>query len=194
MASRLNPYISFEHDARQAMEFYKEVFGGTLALSTFGEFGQADSPIADKIMHGMLETDNGFTIMGADTAARHGPQPRRQHHGQPERRRRRRAVAATGTSSPAAGKVDHARSEKQMWGDEFGQCVDQFGIPWMVNITAKLERLIGGSGRTPGRGSRRTRRARSSGTGRRRAGRPARSRARGTHFRSRASAAGSHAT
>ena len=25
--------------------------------------------------------------------------------------------------------------EKQMWGDEFGQCVDRFGIPWMVNIS-----------------------------------------------------------
>jgi PhnB protein len=24
--------------------------------------------------------------------------------------------------------------EKQMWGDEFGMCVDQFGIPWMVDI------------------------------------------------------------
>jgi len=24
--------------------------------------------------------------------------------------------------------------EKQMWGDEFGACVDQFGIPWLVNI------------------------------------------------------------
>ena len=30
MASRLNPYISFDGNARQAMEFYKEVFGGTL--------------------------------------------------------------------------------------------------------------------------------------------------------------------
>jgi PhnB protein len=25
--------------------------------------------------------------------------------------------------------------EKQMWGDEFGSCVDQFGVPWMVNIS-----------------------------------------------------------
>ena len=24
--------------------------------------------------------------------------------------------------------------EKQMWGDEFGMCTDQFGITWMVNI------------------------------------------------------------
>src|SRR6185369_11290585 len=39
MPSRLNPYISFPGNAREAMEFYKRVFGGTLALSTFGEYG-----------------------------------------------------------------------------------------------------------------------------------------------------------
>ncbi len=62
MASRLNPYISFNGNARQAMELYKRVFGGTLTLSTFGEFGAQDSPDADKIMHGTLETDRGFTL------------------------------------------------------------------------------------------------------------------------------------
>ncbi|MEO8330116.1 MAG: VOC family protein, partial [Candidatus Nanopelagicales bacterium] len=67
MASRLNPYISFKDNARQAMEFYKSVFGGTLALSTFGEFGAPDEESSDKIMHGILEADNGFTIMAADT-------------------------------------------------------------------------------------------------------------------------------
>jgi len=25
--------------------------------------------------------------------------------------------------------------EKQAWGDEFGMCVDRFGIPWMVNVS-----------------------------------------------------------
>ena len=25
--------------------------------------------------------------------------------------------------------------ERQMWGDVFGMCVDQFGVAWMVNIT-----------------------------------------------------------
>ena len=67
MASRLNPYISFAGNAQQAMEFYKKVFGGSLALNTFGEFGAADGPEANQIMHGMLETDSGFTLMGADT-------------------------------------------------------------------------------------------------------------------------------
>ncbi|MBA3279928.1 MAG: VOC family protein, partial [Geodermatophilaceae bacterium] len=47
MASRLNPYISFAGDARQAMEFYESVFGGTLTLNTFGEFSPPDSPGAD---------------------------------------------------------------------------------------------------------------------------------------------------
>jgi PhnB protein len=47
MTSRLNPYISFGGDARQAMEFYKEVLGGTLTLSTFGESGAPDTPEAD---------------------------------------------------------------------------------------------------------------------------------------------------
>ena len=134
MASRLNPYISFEDNARQAMEFYKEVFGGTLALSTFGEFGQADSPIADKIMHGMLETDSGFTLMGADA-----PPGMDLNSGD------NMAVSLSGDDADelrgyftklADGGSITMPLEKQMWGDEFGMCVDQFGIPWMVNITA----------------------------------------------------------
>ena len=134
MASRLNPYISFEDDARQAMEFYQSVFGGTLALSTFGEFGQADSPVADKIMHGILETDNGFTIMAADT-----PPGMDRNPGDTI------TVSLSGDDADelrgywdklsSSGKVSMPL-EKQVWGDEFGMCVDQFGIPWMVNITA----------------------------------------------------------
>jgi PhnB protein len=135
VASRLNPYISFEDNARQAMEFYKEVFGGTLVLNTFGEFGQADSPVADKIMHGMLETDNGFTIMAADT-----PPGMERNPGDTI------SISLSGDDADelrgywdklsSSGKVSMPL-EKQMWGDEFGMCVDQFGIPWMVNINAQ---------------------------------------------------------
>src|SRR4026209_716542 len=69
MSSRLNPYISFDGDARQAMEFYPGVLGGELAVNTFGEYGQPASWNADKIMHSQLETPAGFTVMGADTPA-----------------------------------------------------------------------------------------------------------------------------
>src|SRR5207248_755736 len=67
MVTRLNPYINFDGNARQAMEFYESVFGGTLKLSTYGEYGGSGPDTADRIMHGMLETPNGFTLMGADT-------------------------------------------------------------------------------------------------------------------------------
>ena len=133
MASRLNPYISFRDNARQAMEFYKGVFGGTLNLSTFGESGAAqDSSDADKIMHAMLETDKGFTLMGADTPAgmEHNPGTNI-------------AVSLSGDDAEelrgywdklSTGGTVSVPLEKQMWGDEFGMCVDQFGVGWMVNI------------------------------------------------------------
>ena len=133
MASRLNPYISFGDNARQALEFYERVFGGTLALNTFGEAGQPDAPYADKIMHGMLESANGFTLMGADTP------PGMEHNPG-----NNIAVSLSGDDADelrgywaklAEGGTVSVPLEKQMWGDEFGMCTDRFGVPWMVNIT-----------------------------------------------------------
>ena len=132
MASRLNPYISFDGNARQAMQFYESVFGGQALLSTFGEFANPDAPEADKIMHGILETDSGFTLMAADT-----PPGMKYNPGD------NMAVSVSGDDSDelrgywnklSSGGTVSVPLEKQMWGDEFGMCVDQFGIGWMVNI------------------------------------------------------------
>jgi PhnB protein len=132
VATRLNPYISFDGDARQAMEFYRDVFGGTLALNTFGEYGAPDTPEVDKIMHGLLETDAGLTLMGADTppGMEHKPGDNiavsLSGEDPDELRGYWEKLTADGTVSVPL--------EKQMWGDEFGMCVDRFGIGWMVNI------------------------------------------------------------
>jgi len=132
VASRMNPYISFSDDARQAMEFYERVFGGSLTLSTFGEFGAEGSADADKIMHAMLETDSGFTLMGADTP------PGMEHNPGTNM-----AVSLSGDDADelrgyweklSDGGTVSVPLEKQMWGDEFGSCTDRFGISWMVNI------------------------------------------------------------
>jgi len=130
MARLLNPYISFAGNARQAMEFYRGVFGGNLTLNTFGEFGDAPEP--DKIMHGMLETDDGLALMGADTPP-----------GTDYQAGNTMAVSLSGDEGDdlrsiweklSAGGTVSVPMEKQMWGDEFGMCVDQFGVAWMVNI------------------------------------------------------------
>ena len=134
MASRLNPYISFSGDARQAMEFYEGVFGGTLTLNTFGEYGDPSAPGADKIMHGTLETDSQFTLMASDTP------PGMEHNPGTNI-----AVSLSGDDADelrgywaklSDGATVAVPLEKQMWGDEFGMCVDRFGISWMVNITS----------------------------------------------------------
>jgi PhnB protein len=132
MASRLNPYISFTDKARQAMEFYRDVFGGTLTVSTFAEFGQADSPDADKIMHAQLETNSGYTLMASDT-----PQGMEHNPGT------NITISLSGDDNDElhgywdklsdGGQVTMPL-EKQVWGDEFGSLVDRFGISWMVNI------------------------------------------------------------
>ena len=138
MASVLNPYINFDGTARAAMEFYKEVFGGELTLNTFGDFGAAhtsddgQSVDADKIMHGQLTTTSGFTLMAADTPP-----------GMPFQPGNNISVSLSGDDQAElrgywdklsdGGQVAVAL-EKQMWGDEFGMCVDKFGIGWMVNI------------------------------------------------------------
>ncbi|MFD2469430.1 VOC family protein [Amycolatopsis silviterrae] len=133
MASKLNPYISFAGNAREAMEYYHSVFGGDLALNTYGDSGApAEAGNAGNIMHALLEGDNGFTLMASDVP------PGMEHH------------PGTNISVSLSGddgdllrhcweKLSDGGSvtvplEKQMWGDEFGACTDRFGISWMVNI------------------------------------------------------------
>ncbi|MGW5053839.1 VOC family protein [Actinokineospora sp. NPDC004072] len=134
MASRLNPYISFQAEARQAMEFYRSVFGGALDLSTFGEFGVDDPSEADKIMHATLETGSGFTLMAADT-------PPGMAHNPGDNI----SISLSGDDADelrgywaklCEGGTVQMPLERQMWGDEFGACTDRFGINWMVNITS----------------------------------------------------------
>ena len=132
MTSRLNPYISFNGDAKQAMEFYQQVLGGTLAVNSFGEFGMTDAP-ADGVMHARLDSAAGYTIMASDLAP-----------GMPHNAGDSISISISGDAAEelrgyweklaAAGEVSMPL-EKQVWGDEFGLLKDQFGIHWMVNIS-----------------------------------------------------------
>ena len=133
MSSQLNPYLNFNGNARQALEFYATVFGGSVDLNTFASFGST-GPDADRIMHGQLQTEAGYTIMAADVTSEMEYHPPAGFANSlsgdagsaADLRGYFEKLAATGTiTMPLA---------KQSWGDEFGMCVDGFGVPWLVNI------------------------------------------------------------
>jgi PhnB protein len=131
MGTNLNPYLHFTDTARAAMEFYRDVFGGTLNVMTFGDMG-TQGPEATKVMHAQLETPSGFVLMASDT-----PEGMTRPTGAgisvslsgdqaEELRGYWKGLSESGTVTTPL--------EKQMWGDEFGMCTDRFGIDWLVNI------------------------------------------------------------
>jgi PhnB protein len=136
MQTKLNPYLSFQDNARQAMEFYQTVFGGKLTISTFKDFNASQNPSDDnKIMHAMLEVDNSITMMASDAPDCLEYQAGTNY-----------SISLSGDNEAelrgyfeklSAGGNITMPLEKAMWGDIFGMLTDKFGVSWLVNIAGQ---------------------------------------------------------
>lgn len=134
MQSKLNPYISFKGNAREAIEFYKNVFGGKLELTTYKEGGMsANQDNDEQIMHAMLVAENGITLMASDL-----PDGMEYNPGTNV------SISLSGDNEvELSGYYEQLSAEGQVaepltkapWGDTFGMLTDKFGIFWMVNIS-----------------------------------------------------------
>lgn len=134
----LNPYIHFNGNAREAMEFYKSVFGGKLDMNTFKEANLSQDPSDDnKIMHAMLVTENGLTIMASDTPKHMEYKPGVSI-----------SISLSGDENDvitgyweklSEGATITAPFAKAPWGDTFGMLTDKFGIEWLVDILPAKE-------------------------------------------------------
>ena len=136
MESKLNPYLSFKDNAREAMEFYQTVFGGKLAISTFKDYHASQDPSEDnKVMHAMLEADNGITFMASDTPDRmeykSGTNYSMSLSGDNE------AELQGYFEKLSVGGNITIPLEKAPWGDTFGMLTDKFGVSWLVNIAGQ---------------------------------------------------------
>lgn len=134
MQSKLNPYLRFKDNCREAMEFYKSVFGGKLEMHTFKEYHASQDPSEENnIMHAMLEADNGITFMAADTPSgmeyRPGTNVSMSVSGNND------AELSSYFEKLSAGGTVKVPLTTATWGDKFGMLSDKFGIEWMVNIT-----------------------------------------------------------
>jgi PhnB protein len=129
---QITPYLSFDGNAKQALEFYKEVLGAEIAgLQTFGEADYPTPPEADnRVMHAKLSKGN-ISLMFSDTFP-----------GQS-------VVVGTNitlTLEPESDEeiqslYDALRQggkalmelEDTFWGAKYARVQDQFGIIWELN-------------------------------------------------------------
>jgi PhnB protein len=131
----LDVYLYFDGNCREAMEFYKSIFGGELTVQTYADVPGSgmddDGSKKDWLMHARLEGGD-IKLMASDT---------------------QRASAAATKIDLSLGGTDEARLreifdklsaggevksalKKEFWGDIFGSLTDKYNINWMVNITA----------------------------------------------------------
>jgi len=139
---KLNPHLFFGGNCREAMEFYKHVFGGNLVLTPYSEGPpeahkdpKANSEeMRSKIMYAKLDGD--IVLLASDNP-----------HNTETKNTGQFGLSLEGFEETVLTGYFEKLSEngqitapliKQFWGDTFGMVTDQFGISWMVTITAEV--------------------------------------------------------
>jgi PhnB protein len=136
---KINSYLTFNGNCREAMTFYKKCLGGKLVLQTIG-----DSPMADKmpaemkalILHSTLVKD-AFVLMGSDMVSEQGLI-------------KGNAVSLSLECSSeeeirttyerlAKGGEPRYPLENTFWGALFGGLTDKYGNHWLLNFERKQE-------------------------------------------------------
>jgi len=133
----LNPYLHFnEGKAEEALNFYKDAFGGELEISRYGDnpsVPAGEESIKDLVMHGVVKTDD-LQLMASDTGPMGdvvvGSNVSISLSGDDEAKLTKYFEALS-----VGGTVTKPLS-KESWGDTFGMLDDKFGISWLINISA----------------------------------------------------------
>lgn len=132
----INAYFTFDGNTREAMEFYKSIFGGE--FTTDQSFGEAPMEVPpgyeDKVMHIHYEF-NGCTLMASDGMPGH------------ELTMGNNIQLSIGVEDPSevdkyhdalsAGGASVMAPNDTFWGARFAMCTDKFGINWMINCDIK---------------------------------------------------------
>jgi PhnB protein len=130
---QVNPYLFYNGNCEAAFNYYAKVLGGKIEAMLPHEGTPASEHVPaewqKKIMHAKMTID-GAVLMASDAPPGHFNQPQGfsvslQIEDPTEAERKFHALAE--------GGVVRMPIEQTFWAKRFGMCVDQFGIPWMVN-------------------------------------------------------------
>ena len=129
----LNPYLTFDGNCAEAMEFYAEVFGGQIGMLMHVR----DSPVAaempdgvqDQVMHAQLQVGDRI-LMASDNVMGSYERPegvtiRAGFDDVDEAKRVFARLAQDGEVT-----MEFAPT---FWSAGFGMCRDRYGVPWMVD-------------------------------------------------------------
>lgn len=131
----LTPYLFFNGNAREAMNFYKECFGGELECMTYADAPQGENmeegcagSNQEGIMHACLRSGD-LTLMASDWNEAKEGNNFRMNIDCSSKNEIERIFKALSTK----GKVDQALQDT-FWGSHFGMVTDQFGMQWMLSL------------------------------------------------------------
>jgi len=130
---QVNPYLFYNGNCEAAFKHYAKVLGGEIEAMMPHEgtpaAGHVPAEWQKKIMHAKMTID-GEGLMGSDAPPDHFKAPQgfsvSLQISDP-------AEAERKFAGLAEGGVITMPMEQTFWARRFGMCVDQFGIPWMVN-------------------------------------------------------------
>ncbi|HEV2754387.1 MAG TPA: VOC family protein [Actinomycetota bacterium] len=141
---KVNPYLNFAGNAREAMEFYKSVFGGEFSsVVTFGDMPMEGVTIpeadAGKMMHISLPLGEDNVLMASDTLESLGHQFVVGNNVYVSLHPDSREEADRIFNGLSQGADVEMPMGDQVWGDYFGSLKDKFGVRWMLNYSTQQQ-------------------------------------------------------
>lgn len=143
---RINAYVRFNGNCREAMEFYRRALGGDLTLMTAGESSMAKQVPAEaqgKIVHSTLASGD-LLLHGSDTFD--GGEPAKGGAVALDMECDSEKELRESSSKLSAGGRVTLPVSQQFWGAVYGQLTDRFGIGWMLNFQKPSEQQDGAPG------------------------------------------------
>jgi PhnB protein len=136
---RINSYLTFNGNCREAMTFYKDCLGGELVFQTVG-----DSPLSEKmpkkmkdcILHATLTKDE-MILMGSDMVHESGL-VKGNTVSLSINCENEKEIKAFYKRLSKGGNADHPL-EDTFWGALFGGLTDKFGNHWLLNHNKNLK-------------------------------------------------------
>lgn len=135
------PYLHFEGQAEEALNFYKNIFDGEITMVS--RYGEAPMPIDEdwknKLMHARLKFGNSMIYISD------GPKDYKSS---------KDGNIQLSVDVPDQNKIEEVFNKmaegghvtmplaNQFWGAKFGMLKDKFGIGWMFNCELKKDEPV----------------------------------------------------